>query len=380
MKTIRLKLLALMWVIGIASPIASQAYYYDFKFDGICYNILSEEDRTVEVAEPYQFVKGHISISPKVIYNSKSYSVTAIGEGAFYECSGLTSVDIPSSVTTIGDRAFIRCSGLTSVDIPSSVTSIGASVFYDCYRLTSVNIPSSVTSIGESAFYRCSGLTSVDIPSSVTTIGSDAFSYCYGLTSVDIPSSVTSIGESAFYGCSGLTSVDIPSSVTSIGASVFYDCYRLTSVNIPSSVTSIGESAFYRCSGLTSVDIPSSVTKIGDYAFSGVGLEKIYCHWEKPIKISALVFGDKCLMNSILYVPIGTKAEYEKVDPWRNFWNIEEIDYESMSGVSDITHSSGDDIEEVTRWDVSGKHVSKDYKGLVIVRYSDGSTKKYINR
>ena len=288
MKTIRLKLLALMWVIGIASPIASQAYYYDFKFDGICYNILSEEDRTVEVAEPYQFVKGHISISPKVIYNSKSYSVTAIGEGAFYECSGLTSVDIPSSVTTIGDRAFIRCSGLTSVDIPSSVTSIGASVFY-----------------------RCSGLTSV---------------------------------------------------------------------NISSSVTSIGESAFYRCSGLTSVDIPSSVTKIGDYAFSGVGLEKIYCHWEKPIKISALVFGDKCLMNSILYVPIGTKAEYEKVDPWRNFWNIEEIDYESMSGVSDITHSSGDDIEEVTRWDVSGKHVSKDYKGLVIVRYSDGSTKKYINR
>ena len=107
----------------------------------------------------------------------------------------------------IGYCAFWGCSGLTSVTIPSSVTEIGPFAFSDCRSLTSVTIPSSITKIGSSTFSGCSGLTSVTIPSSVTEIGSSAFSYCSGLTSVTIPSSVTKIGDNAFSGCSGLTCV-----------------------------------------------------------------------------------------------------------------------------------------------------------------------------
>ena len=194
-------------------------------------------------------------------------SVTSIEHWAFGGCSSLTSVTIPSSVTSIGMSAFDGCSSLTSVTIPSSVTSIGGAVFYNCSRLTSINIPSSVTRIGESAFYGCSSLTSVTIPSSVTSIENRAFWSCSRLTSVTIPSSVTSIGEDTFYGCSRLTSITIPSSVTSIGAAAFFDCSSLTSVTIPSSVTSIGKDTFYGCSRLTSITIPSSVTSIGESAF-----------------------------------------------------------------------------------------------------------------
>ena len=135
------------------------------------------------------------------------YSVTSIGEGAFVECSGLTSVTIPNSVTSIGAGAFAACSGLTSVTIPNSVTSIGSYAFEVCRSLTSVTIPNSVTSIGYGAFAACSGLTSVTIPNSVTSIGYGAFAECSGLTSVTIPSSVTSIGDRVFNGSSGLTSV-----------------------------------------------------------------------------------------------------------------------------------------------------------------------------
>ncbi|MBO4412440.1 MAG: leucine-rich repeat domain-containing protein, partial [Clostridia bacterium] len=66
---------------------------------------------------------------------------------------------------SIGDSAFDNCTGLTSVTIGSSVTSIGDSAFDNCTGLTSIEIPNSVTSIGEYAFYYCTGLTSVTIDS-----------------------------------------------------------------------------------------------------------------------------------------------------------------------------------------------------------------------
>ena len=145
-----------------------------------------------------------------------------LGDGAFYGCSGLTSLTIPSGVTSIGRGAFEGCSGLTSLTIPSGVTSIGSEAFRGCSGLTSLIIPSGVTSISDFAFYGCSGLTSLTIPSGVTSISDFAFKGCSGLTSLTIPSGVTSIGWNAFYGCSGLTSLTIPSSVTSIRDKAFY--------------------------------------------------------------------------------------------------------------------------------------------------------------
>ena len=87
--------------------------------------------------------------------------MTSIKDWAFYGCSGLTSIDIPSSVTCIGNNAFRCCYDLTSVAIPSSLNSIGDFAFQGCYDLTSIEIPYSVTNIGNWAFYGCSSLTSV---------------------------------------------------------------------------------------------------------------------------------------------------------------------------------------------------------------------------
>ena len=114
---------------------------------------------------------------------------------------------ICTSNDKLGDFAFYGCSGLTSLTLPSCVTEIGCYALSNCIGLTSLTLPSSVTEIGEHAFLNCRGLTNFTIPSGVTSIGTSAFFCCYGLISLTIPSSVTSIGGFAFNDCSGLTSI-----------------------------------------------------------------------------------------------------------------------------------------------------------------------------
>ena len=97
--------------------------------DGVYYDI---SGTTATVTSGDNKYSGDIVIPESITYNNSKYSVTSIGNNAFWGCSGLTSVTIPNSVTSIGDKAFYYCRGLTSVTIPNSVTSIGAYAFKDC--------------------------------------------------------------------------------------------------------------------------------------------------------------------------------------------------------------------------------------------------------
>ena len=301
------------------TSIGSKAFYgtawYDNQPNGLIY--------AGKVAYEY---KGTMPANTAIVLEE---GTTEIADGAFRDCSGLTSITIPNSVTSIGSRAFYGCSGLTSVTIGNSVTSIGKYAFKGCSGLTSINIPNSVTRIGDDAFDGCSGLkkvivpdiaawcnisfgsgygnplyyakhifsdenteiTDLVIPNSVTSIGSIAFWYCSGLTSITIPYSVTSISDCAFFGCSGLTSVTIPNSVTSIGYDAFDGCSGLTKVIVPDiaawcKITFGSDNAnplycakhIYSDENteITDLVIPNSVTRIGSSAFSGcIGLTSV---------------------------------------------------------------------------------------------------------
>lgn len=199
---------------------------------------------------------GNVTIPASVLYNGRNYSVTDIGEEAFYQCSRLITVTIPNSVTNIGRFAFWECSNLTSIVIPNSVTEIKSATFFLCSSMTSVTIPNSVMSIGDYAFYECSSLTSMDIPDGVQDIKNATFYKCSSMISVTIPNSVKSIGDWAFEYCSSLKSIVIPDSVTSIGNYAFSDCSSLTSIDIPNSVTCIENGAFAFCSNLTDIFVP----------------------------------------------------------------------------------------------------------------------------
>ena len=85
------------------------SYAYDALIDGIYYN-LDNSDYTAEVTRnTNDEYSGSVSIPKEVTNYGRKYSVTSIGERAFYYCSGLTSVTIPNSVTSMGDNAFYGC-------------------------------------------------------------------------------------------------------------------------------------------------------------------------------------------------------------------------------------------------------------------------------
>ena len=302
-------------------PLMASAYVpdgysiaYDVKINGLYFNLNTNgETKTAEVT--YQAIdiygntfsdcSGDIIIPESVTYEGITYSVTSIGERAFWRCDRLTSVAIPNSVTSIGNGA-ISCFGMTSITIPNSVSSMGYSALpYSWYE----EQPDGLVYVGK-ILYRYKGTmpegTSINIKEGTIGIAGGAFEDCTGLTSVDIPNSVTSIGNGAFENCSSLTSVTIPTSVSTIGNGIFSGC-RLTSIKveegnpyldsrdncnaiietasnslvagcqhsiIPNGVKSIRNGAFMR-SGLMSVDIPNSVTEIGKGAFNSCMLSSV---------------------------------------------------------------------------------------------------------
>ena len=369
--------LALIMVLGVA-PISELAgvdwaslFAPKAEAEGKTYGIYTYEvgtDGTITITGCDKSAKGAITIPSKI----DGKPVTSIGYAAFYKCTGLTSITIPSSVTSIGIQAFFECTGLTSITIPNSVTSIGDGAFLDCTGLTSINvasennyysgnngvlfnkkktelikyparksqtsytIPNSVTRIGDSAFEDCTGLTSITIPNSVTSIGDWAFHHCTGLTSITIGNGVTSIELGAFDSCTGLTSITIPNSVTSIGYVAFEDCTGLTSITIPNSVTSIEGKTFFGCTGLTSITIPNSVTRIGDGAFYGC-TSLHTAHYtgtsEQWAKVS-IGSNNDCLVNCIVFGS-GSNAPFNQptyiADIWSGNREKKTPEHESLS-------------------------------------------------
>jgi len=160
-------------------------FAYDFKVDGIYYNYLSRQDKTVSVTykgnysyEYSNVYSGNVVIPESVTYQGTTYSVTNIGYEAFRGCTGLTSVKIPSSVTSIGDYAFRGCTGKLLIHCNiGNATSSTLGWFYGA-KFKEVVIGEEVTSIGYFAFYGCTNLTSINIPNSVTSISSYAFQGC----------------------------------------------------------------------------------------------------------------------------------------------------------------------------------------------------------
>jgi len=213
------------------------------------FNVTLTDDNTGVVITKYTGKATDVRIPATI----QGMPVKEIGKQAF-TTSGITNIVIPEGVIKIqkGDSwlgmsyggAFYACTLLVSVTLPSTLTEIGSGAFFLCVSLRSITIPKNVIEISDNAFNQ-SGLTSIKLPDNLKIIREGTFSSCKNLTSVILPEGITEIQKGAFRYCTSLTSVVLPSTITTISADVFNGCTALTTVTIPESVGTIEFPKYY---------------------------------------------------------------------------------------------------------------------------------------
>lgn len=370
-------------ILGVLLLSVLSAVAYDFEVDGLYYYISYTSDLTCVVTRGNKKYAGDIKIPATVNYKNKELSVVEIGPNAFHGCTGLTSVAIPGSVTSIREYAFRGCTGLTSVTIPNSVTEISYNVFEGCTALTSVLIPSSVNYIGCQAFRGCSSLEEVtfEYSTSILEFGwfvpkydrvYETFEDCNVLSKISIGRQL----KIEDYRGNKKEVYDYLSDVMPIKQIAYLSI--LDGVNL--------ENFFYYNAelknNLTTLNLGKNIIGFGIYGSSELKvsleeyskLETIIC--EDPIPTpDCPKFSASQYANIKVYIPKGSLAAYQNAEGWKNFWDIIEME---ESGIDSVTN----DLErtEVGRYDLQGRKVAGDYNGIVIVKYSDGTAKKIINR
>lgn len=224
---------------------------------------------------------------PEKIFND-SYTVTGIGDKAFYRQEGLKTVFLPRTIETVGDSAFALCGNLTQIQLPVSLKTIGEKAFYSCKKLHDIVLPDGLMTIKNSAFASCSGLESIHFP--------------YG---------VTAISDMVCHDCHHLKRIGIPASVEVIGEYAFQNCKELQTLSLSNGVRTISKGAFSGCQGLIIVDLPPSIGLLADDCFGGCDdISAVYFQGINPPECAGDAFSPE-VIDAVLYVPDESEKTYE---------------------------------------------------------------------
>lgn len=220
------------------------------------------------------------------------------------------------TVIYITDAAFSGEAGLQEIVIPASVVEVGRNLwnetggggaFQNCTALTSVVFEGdNLSKINLNTFNGCSALSSIELPESLEKIEYNAFDDCSALKSIVIPDKVTYIGEGAFNKCTGLQEAYIGDGVTEIAAKAFAECTALKTVVIGKSIQRIGDQAFNTRSSWDQMTLEKITVLFDDIASGSFPVLESGSRgvFPKP--------GGWDLVSYKIYVPKGTKAEYQK--------------------------------------------------------------------
>ena len=199
-------------------------------------------------------------------------SVIEVEKEAFYYCKQLREVLFNDGLQKIGRSAFWRCTSLSSIKLPSTVTEIERGAFESCDNLTEVVLNEGLLKIEGAAFYNCKSLSSVILPSTVTEIDEWAFYDCDNFREVVFHEGLEKIGVLAFHSCTSLSTIVLPSTITEIDNKAFNRCSNLREVVFHAIPQEIGQCAFINCTSLERFTFPTISSRLDTLIQTG--------HWK----------------------------------------------------------------------------------------------------
>lgn len=322
----------------------------------------------------------------------------------------VTDVVIPNSAKNISQYAFAYYTNLTSFTVESGnsvydsrdncnaiIETATGKLIAGCMNTV---IPGTVTGINDYAFYSCTGLTSLTIPSSVTSLGTNAFRGCK-LRNILIkgatpPTSYTnSFSEQSFFH----TTLYIP---TDSWDAYAYDNAWYKFINIREAATaeqqvSMRQAYTLMDAGTFAYSVYDPVNDcIGSVSSaSGIDENNPNHSWQvvqadgrqylynMGAKRFAVVSSDGSLSLSTVPDPIEMENGEDGIilgnrtgQQWA-FVSNEHLNVEQdvITGIGDTPTAlqEGDAV-----YDLGGRKLSASQKGINIIRYSDGTTRKVI--
>lgn len=221
-----------------------------------------------------------IDLPATIEANGSTFTLTAIGDRAFYGNRTVTNITGGGNINAIGQYAFYGCTALTSFDVSENLETIDDMAFYSCSKLEGFRLNEGLTRIGNFAFWENKLMENANIPAGVTAIGENPFGLCQKMTQITVAD-----GNSNFTSVDGVLfdkdvtklisypngnylnfNYTVPSTVKVIGSNSFYGNVSIMGVILPEGLEEIGGGAFRQCQLMT-VEIPSTVKKIGSMVF-----------------------------------------------------------------------------------------------------------------
>lgn len=255
-------------------------------------------------------------------------TITAIRESAFDNCESLQNVQLPEGLTMLGYKCFAY-SGLTSITVPASVTLFGNEgsgskgyTFQNCNDLKSVTLPENMTEIPNRMFRECQSLTSVNIPSQVTHIREFAFSGCKALPEITLSEGLVEIESSAFSNCESLKDLTLPETLTTIGNDAFNGCSSITSISIPQATKSMGSSCFYNCISLVDITLPNNMSELPGSTFYGCSSLESIAFPTSIVRIGSSCF-DQC--TKLSQISFAKGLEVIEYDAFKNCTSLQTL-------------------------------------------------------
>lgn len=239
-----------------------------------------------------------------------------------------TTFSIREGTETITGYAFYNCSYLTNVTLPSSLITIDKNAFQNCSALTEAIMPAGLKTIGESAYASCSLLHTVTLNEGLEDLETSAFKNCTSLTAIEIPSTLHIIGKTAFSGCSSLSNLIIPNGLTTIRESAFMNCTSLTEITLSKDIILIEKQAFSGCTSLGKVTFNFKVgntVQFNSNVFAGVKLTTLDFCGIKMYYNSSIQYSNSILPNIIVE---GELSYYDLTEISRSYSRTWEIRWE----------------------------------------------------